>query len=125
MFTLSLGSNDGDRELHLQNALNFLSEICESVYSSTHYASPPLGGGSTHYLNSVAIVNYNGDAESLNELLKICEIREGRTPEARAEGRVPLDIDIVIDGDKILRQNDYSRYFFRRGYEELHSAIKA
>ena len=124
-FILSLGSNNGDRELHLQNALNNLEKVCESVYPSTHYASPAIGGGKQHYLNSVAIVDFNGDTDELESILKHFEVIEGRTPEARELGLVPLDIDVVIAGDKILRPHDYSRYFFKRGYEELKSLLNS
>lgn len=126
LYYLSLGSNDGDRELHLQNALNFLSECCDSLYSSTHYASPALGNGEEakpYYQNAVALVDFGGDAPTLEALLKQFEIIEGRDSLARAEGRVPLDIDIVMAGDNILRPKDFSQYFFRRGYEELHSSL--
>ena len=122
MYVLSLGSNDGDREQHLINALNYLAEVCDSIYSSTHYASPALGGGKPHYLNSVAMVEYAGSAAELDALLKEMEKAEGRDETARREGRVPLDIDIVMDGRQILRPKDYALYFFRRGYEELISA---
>lgn len=118
-YLLSLGSNSGDRELHLQNALNFLEDICDNVYTSTHYASPALGGGKPYYLNSVATIDFDGDADELNKRLKECEIIEGRDIAAREAGEVPLDIDIVIEGNTILRPRDFEQYFFRRGYEEL------
>lgn len=129
IYFLGLGSNDGDRELHLRNALNYLAEKCNNLYFSTHYASPALKGKgplkpvNPHYLNSVAMVDFNGDDEELNILLKECERCEGRDAKAREEGRVPLDMDIVIAGNRIVRPKDYSMYFFRRGYEELLSLI--
>lgn len=132
IYFLGLGSNDGDREQHLQNALNYLSEISDNLYFSTHYASPAMtssqkGNGhdeiKSHYLNSVAMVEFNGDEEDLNSRLKQCELLEGRDQDARAEGRVPLDIDIVIAGERIVRHKDFSRFFFRRGYEELLSTL--
>ena len=119
IYYLGLGSNDGDRELHLQNGLNYLAEICDNVYTSTHYASPALHQGDVHYLNSVAVVEFAGDKSELDILLKKCERLEGRDEAARAEGRVPLDMDIVIANGEIIRPKDFARYFFRRGYEEL------
>lgn len=124
LYFLGLGSNDGDRELHLQNALNNLAEVCDNIYSSTHYASPALGEGKAYYLNAVALVDYPGTELELEKSLKHFEVLEGRNAEARAEGRVPLDIDIVIADDKIVRPADYSRFFFKRGFEELSSTLK-
>ncbi|MBD5371138.1 MAG: hypothetical protein HDR80_08355 [Bacteroides sp.] len=122
---LSLGSNDGHRESHLIHAMNFLAEICESVYCSTPYESPALSAkkdsqvARPHYLNAVALVEYAGTPEQLEAMLKACEIMEGRTAAARSEGRVPLDIDIVIADSTVVRPKDHSLYFFRRGYEEI------
>lgn len=120
-YYLQLGSNDGDRELHLHNALSYLEEICESCYSSTHYASPALGGGKPFYLNSVALVETPILPDRFNILLKKCEFAEGRDETARREQRVPLDIDIVISNGEIIRPNDFRQYFFRKGFEELNS----
>lgn len=120
-YVIGLGSNCGYREAHLLHALNALAEISDSLYSSTHYESPALGGGASHYLNAVAEIESSLPTPELERLLKELEIREGRDEEARREGRVPLDADIVIAGDEILRPKDYSQFFFRRGYEELRS----
>ncbi len=118
-YYLGLGSNDGDREQHLLNALNYLAEICDNFYSSTPYESPALHKGKVHYLNSVAIVDFSGSMEELNQKLKDFEVLEGRDEPARAEGRVPIDIDIVIADAEIIRPKDYACFFFKRGYEEL------
>ena len=127
IYVIGLGSNDGDRELHLHNALNFLARHSDTLYSSTHYESPALGGDSAiskpHYLNAVAEIDTDLDADALNRLLKEMERLEGRDDAARAAGRVPLDADIVIAGDEIVRPADFSRYFFRRGYEELRQLL--
>lgn len=120
-YIIGLGSNDGDREAHLQYALNALTELADSLFSSTHYESPALGGGKTHYLNAVAEMTTHLDIESLNKELKHIELITGRDASARAEGRVPLDADIVIAGNKIIRPKDFAQFFFKRGYEELRS----
>lgn len=120
-YVIGLGSNDGDREMHLRNALNFLAEISDSIYTSTHYESPALGGGKAHYLNAVAEIEIPLTADELNDSLKSMETAEGRDRAARAEGRVPIDADIVIADGKVIRPADFSRFFFRRGYEELRS----
>ena len=124
---LGLGSNDGDRETHLRLALNFIAEICASAYYSSAYESPALSGGKIcnkpHYLNSVASVDFDGDLATLEAMLKACEVMEGRTSDARAAGRVPLDIDVVIADGRVLRPDDFKRYFFRQGYEELMSYL--
>lgn len=120
-YIISLGSNHGFREQHLIRALNYLAEISDTIYSSTHYESPALGGGKEHYLNAVAEIETSLALEDLNQMLKELEISEGRTPEARKEGYVPLDADIVVADGKIIRPKDFSQFFFKRGYEDLRS----
>ncbi|MDE6273304.1 MAG: 2-amino-4-hydroxy-6-hydroxymethyldihydropteridine diphosphokinase [Muribaculaceae bacterium] len=120
-YVIGLGSNCEPRELHLINALNRLAALADSIYSSTHYESPALGGGKSHYLNAVAEIESSLTPDQLNAWLKRMELDEGRDDDARAEGRVPIDADIVIADDRILRPKDYSQYFFRRGFEELRS----
>lgn len=120
-YVIGLGSNCGHRETHLINALNSLAKISQSIYSSTHYESPAMGGGKSHYLNAVAEIESDLSTEELNMALKQIELQEGRDNIAREEGRVPLDADIVIADNVILRRKDFSQFFFKRGYEELRS----
>lgn len=122
-YILSLGTNVEPREERLQNALNWLSEIGESSYCSTPYATAPIGRDAgnerRHYRNAVVILEYDGDVATLDSLLKAYEAGAGRTPEAREQGLVPIDIDIVIADGEVIRDKDFSRYYFRQGYEEL------
>ncbi|MDE6558844.1 MAG: 2-amino-4-hydroxy-6-hydroxymethyldihydropteridine diphosphokinase [Muribaculaceae bacterium] len=120
-YVISLGSNCGFREQHLLHALNSLAEISDSIYSSTHYESPALGGSAPHYLNAVAEIETPIPLDDLNRYLKQLEVAEGRDSEARAEGRVPLDADVVVVDDEVIRPKDYSQFFFKRGFEELRS----
>ena len=71
----------------------------------------------------MASVDFDGDLATLEAMLKACEVMEGRTSDARAAGRVPLDIDVVIADGRVLRPDDFKRYFFRQGYEELMSYL--
>ncbi len=123
-YLIGLGSNCEPRETHLINSLNYLAEISDSIYSSTHYESPALGGGKAHYLNAVAEIECQLSIEELNMRLKEMEIAEGRDSTARAEGRVPIDADIVMQENMVIRPKDFNQYFFRRGYEELRGDFK-
>lgn len=121
-YILSIGTNTEPREERLRDALQWLVSLGES-YCSTPYATAPIGRDAgnerKHYQNAVVILDYSGSESELDPLLKAYEAGAGRTPEARLRGEVPIDIDIVIAGDKIVRPKDFSRYFFRQGYEEL------
>lgn len=124
-FILSIGTNQPPREERLRNAVAWLSGVSEMCYVSTPYITAPIGRDagieSKHYLNAVAVVEMEDyyDSGRLDEMLKAYEAGAGRTDEARRENRVPIDIDIVVCADRVMRAKDFSRYFFRQGYEEL------
>ncbi len=124
-YILSIGTNQAPREERLRDAVAWLSGAAEMCYVSTPYVTAPIGRDagieSKHYLNAVAVVEMEEgyDAGRLNEMLKAYEAGAGRNEEARKENRVPIDIDIVVTGDKVVREKDFGRYFFRQGYEEL------
>lgn len=124
---IGLGSNDGDREAHLRHAIDFLSEICTAAYCSTPYESAAVtsrpASHKPHYLNAVASVEFDGDLDTLQAMLKAGEVMAGRNAEARRLGRVPIDMDVVIADGEVIRPGDYARYYFRQGYEELLSTL--
>lgn len=127
-FILSIGTNQNPREENLRRAVSWLSQIGESCYVSTPYRTAPIGKDEgdecKHYLNAVAVMDMDEGytLTTLDRMLKAYEAGAGRTAEARAEGRVPVDIDIVICDGSIVRPKDFDRYYFRQGYEELLSA---
>ena len=114
---LSLGSNQGDRERNIENAVSLLNIELKTPYKSISslLETEPWGFESDEkFLNAVALYelnlpeNYNPEAEGLM-ILEICkdiERRLGRTgePEYDEKGeRIyrsrPIDIDILLFGD--------------------------
>ncbi|MDE6295020.1 MAG: 2-amino-4-hydroxy-6-hydroxymethyldihydropteridine diphosphokinase [Muribaculaceae bacterium] len=124
-YILSIGTNQNPREEHLRRAVSWLSLISETCFVSTPYTTAPIGKDEgnecKHYLNAVAVIEMDDDytLTTVDRILKAYEAGAGRTAEARAEGRVPIDIDVVIYGDEVVRPKDFDRYFFKQGYEEL------
>lgn len=113
---ICIGSN---QERHnVENALLWLSELFEeSVYSSI-YETPAVNCGGRNYHNSVLRGRTNTSHEELNELIKEYELSCGRDSNARQKGLVPIDIDIVIYNDEIIRPWDYRQNFFKIGFLE-------
>ena len=116
---LSVGSNHGDKSLNVVNACDWLSGIISEFRMSSIYSSPAYGGGEEDYYNAVTEGTFIGKIEDLEKLCKNYETDHGRNHEARLRGEVPIDIDIVIADGKILRQRDFEREFFQRGYRQL------
>lgn len=118
--TLCLGSNCGDRVASVAEALEWIEMHLEDPAASAIYETPAYGHEGAPYMNAVA-EGYL-PASMLTTFEKECKIYEtahGRDAEARLENRVPIDIDIVVAGEDILRPTDYRCSFFRRGLSML------
>lgn len=128
--TLCLGSNFGHRRENIEEALAWLSRQLTGFRESHIYETPAYGHvDGAPYFNAVAIGIVPLDsftaAERLNFFEAQCkryEFEHGRDAEARRNNNVPIDIDIVIAGKKILRPGDYCRSFFQIGYNALLSS---
>ena len=114
---LSLGSNQGDRALNIENALSLLNIELKTPYKAVSclIETEPWGFESDHKFLNAAVhyqlmlpKGYNPEAEGLMvlEICKDIERRLGRTgePEYDEKGeRIyhnrPIDIDILLFGD--------------------------
>lgn len=110
---IALGSNLGDRRGHLDAALSALraSPGIWGVSASPFYETQPVLApgaptGQGKFLNGVAVVKTDLPPESLLALLNKIEASRGRpTRAARAfQGPRPLDLDILLYGDKIIER---------------------
>lgn len=118
-FVLSIGSNVHDKRERVADAIDFISGICEVVSRSEIYDTPECHGMDYIYSNAVVMVRTEMIQDRFDALLKEYEKNSGRDDEARRLGNVPVDIDIVLINDTIVRPRDYNRSFFIKGYEQL------
>lgn len=118
---LGIGSNCGNRLENVANTLRWLSDILGDFKFSKIYETPAVGKTSNPYLNAVCIGQFGGKIEVLNKILKTKEIDMGRNEECRMRGDVPIDIDIVMADEEIIKEWDYNQKFFRMGYKEITS----
>lgn len=112
---LGLGSNLGDREAHLREAVASLDEV---VAVSGAYESEPLGGPEQGpYLNAVVALD---TARSPRELLVECQRLEALAGRVRTErwGPRTLDVDVLLVGDLVVVEDDlvvpHPRLWLRR-----------
>lgn len=112
---LGLGSNLGDREAHLREAVASLDEV---VAVSGAYESEPLGGPEQGpYLNAVVALE---TARSPRALLVECQRLEALAGRVRAErwGPRTLDVDVLLVGDLVVVEDDlvvpHPRLWLRR-----------
>jgi len=99
---VALGSNLGDREAHLREALDALGTLLDDLLASSIHATAPVGvAPQPEFLNMAAV---GGTAlapgELLDRLLAI-EARAGRTRPHPGAPRT-LDLDLILYGDVAL-----------------------
>lgn len=116
---MSVGSNCGDRSTNVSDGIRWLREILEDTRISTIYSTGDCHGGPRDYFNAVVKGKTTIAIERLEEMCKEYENAHGRTAEVRAVGDVPIDIDIVVYENIIVRPKDYRQQFFQIGYKQL------
>jgi len=101
---LGLGSNLGDREEHLRNALDAIEE---RVDISSVYETDPVGGpaGQGAFLNLVVALE---TSRTPRELLELCQRLEAAAGRVREEhwGPRTLDVDVLLVGDLVVNEPD-------------------
>jgi 2-amino-4-hydroxy-6-hydroxymethyldihydropteridine diphosphokinase len=106
---VSLGSNLGDREVHLRRALEALRATrgihwlgVSRIYETDPVGPPPQGP----YLNAVAEIETGLEPRALLERLLRIESEEGRIRRgARGEART-LDLDLLLFGDRCIDEEE-------------------
>jgi 2-amino-4-hydroxy-6-hydroxymethyldihydropteridine diphosphokinase len=105
---LALGSNLGDRLVHLQNAVNALDAAGGvAVFAvSRVYETDPVGGPEQGaYLNAVIAIETSLDARALLRLSQRLEADESRLRGERWGPRT-LDVDILLYDDVTIDEPD-------------------
>ncbi len=116
---LSVGSNSEDKNERVGSAVKWLTGLIDNAVCSEIYETPEIHGKAITYMNAVVKGETSMELIPITRVTKEFEIGSGRTSEARMLGLVPIDIDIVVWDGNILRPTDYSRSFFKIGYNQL------
>jgi 2-amino-4-hydroxy-6-hydroxymethyldihydropteridine diphosphokinase len=107
---IALGSNLGDRREALVRALDFLREISVEGYlrPATPIETDPVDcpPGSHPFLNTVAEIDWKGTARELMYLLQEWERTEGRPQVRPVNAPRPIDLDIIVFGDRQIQEPD-------------------
>ena len=100
---LCLGSNLGEREENLRQALTSLSLKVNLQEVSSIYETEPVGYKEQPlFLNLVCRITTNLPPEELLYLAKDIETRMGRVPSRQINSPRPIDIDIIFYDNKIM-----------------------
>ena len=102
---LSLGSNLGDRGLHIRRAIAALDDAIRVVRLSSMWETEPVDAreDSQPYLNAVIAGYTKLSPEALLDSVATIERSQGRRRRHRNESR-PIDIDVVLFGSRVIRR---------------------
>jgi 2-amino-4-hydroxy-6-hydroxymethyldihydropteridine diphosphokinase len=100
-----LGSNLGDRRARLEEAILGLAAAGEVVHVSSFHDTAPLGPPQPRYLNAAVVVETDLPPRALLALAQELERRAGRVKGERWGAR-PLDVDLLLCGDLVVREPD-------------------
>jgi len=104
---LCLGSNLGEREANLRQALTLLSPKVTLDDVSSIYETEPVGYKEQPlFLNLVCRISTNLSPEELLHFAKDIETKMGRVPSKQTNSPRPIDIDILFYNDKIMETQD-------------------
>jgi 2-amino-4-hydroxy-6-hydroxymethyldihydropteridine diphosphokinase len=105
---LALGSNLGDRQTHLQGAVDALArdDAVDVIAVSGVYATDPVGGpGQGEYLNAVVAIDTTLDPHALLRLAQAIEEGAQRVRDVRWGPRT-LDVDLLLYDDVRVDDHD-------------------
>ena len=116
-----LGSNIDDI-FHLKNAEYALIHSFQEVVMGTPVVTVAEGGMvQPDYRNQAARFVTDLDCESVIQILKQIERDNGRTADDKLVGRVPLDIDLLIYDDEIIKPCDLNKGYVQLAVQSLPS----
>ena len=116
---LCFGSNAGCREANIEAARRRVEAVALSLRMSAPCESTDASGLGGPYVNVVAECRTALELDELRRLLRRFETEGGRTPESKARGVMPIDIDIVEWDGSILSPDDFNRPYYREARKEL------
>lgn len=118
-FVLSLGSNTSERRENVVAAIRYLKEVFTVSSVSSVYETLPWGGGVSMYANCVLSGATQMELDAVLALAKEWERKNGRDEIAKKCGIVPVDVDVVIWNDEVLRPKELEREYFMIGYRQI------
>ena len=101
---ISLGSNV-ERELNLRKGLGLLETHFGTLCCSSAYESEAIGFSGDPFLNLVTRFETDADVYDVSRVLKDIEVRCGRLREGSRYSPRTLDLDLLLFGELVLREN--------------------
>ncbi|MDE6073646.1 MAG: 2-amino-4-hydroxy-6-hydroxymethyldihydropteridine diphosphokinase [Muribaculaceae bacterium] len=116
---IGIGSNVDPSDHRVAKAIDYLRTALDKAVSSSVYGTQPEGDARYPYSNAVIAGYTDLTRHEIINLLKRYETDNGRTPAQKAVDIVPIDLDLVVYGEEILRPGDFNASYFMTGYRQL------
>ena len=116
---ISIASNTIDRRWQMEHGIDWLKKNLTGAKVSSVYNTSAVNGRDHDYLNAVMTGRTRKSLEEIEAFFKQYENVCGRTQANKVRGIVPIDIDIIMWNDEVLRMRDFSQLYFQRGWQEL------
>jgi 2-amino-4-hydroxy-6-hydroxymethyldihydropteridine diphosphokinase len=117
---IGIGSNTIDACVRVEQCCKLLTSMVEEAKFSSVYETEAVGSlPQPNYHNCVGVISTPRPFEDMKQALKDMEREAGRLPEHKAEGKVIIDIDIVVWNQEVIKPTDLARTYMTIGMEEL------
>lgn len=122
---ISLGANSPDKHRQLQQAIATIEHMATITARTPIYETPAEGStAAAPYANALLRIVTPIPYEELRATFKHWEQEAGRTPQSKLQGIIPLDIDIVVWNDKLLKERDMHYDYMKLGMSLLEDTDK-
>lgn len=116
---ICLGSNQKG-STHLKIAEKELESIAYSIHWGDIVETVPENSPSpAPYQNRAALLQTTLNKESLLKEFKEIECRHGRTLSGKRNGIIPLDIDLLIYDEEIIKPDDLTKLYVRQALQSV------
>ena len=116
---LCLGSNKNCEE-NLESAVTLLYAYFGSIRFSEAIYTEPIGlAGCGLFLNQMAVTATESSLEEVKGVLKAMEKRLGRLAEDKQAGIIPIDIDLLLWNETILKPADWEKEYVQQLFRSL------
>lgn len=117
---ISLGANTIDKKQRLADTIVAIAQIAFIEAQTPIYETAAEGSVATlPYANALVLIETSAEYEELRATFKQWERNAGRTAESKAQGLIPLDIDIVTWNDHVIKERDMEFEYMKLGMKLL------
>lgn len=108
---ISIGTNENREENLALCHLLLREKFTDISFSATSITAPYGRNYKENFLNQLAVVQTDLAQEEIATLLKSFERKIGRTDDDKPQGKVKIDIDLLIWNEEVLKFTDLKRSY--------------